>query len=380
MMKRLNSTLRYRVCLPGSAKCPAIRRGFSLIELLVAIIILGLGLLGLAALFPVVIREQRIGTDNVLGVTVSNSARATLTSTSWERGCRAWSSTSGTPSAWAMLRDSTNGLASGARASAPGLAPNGPAQEYELGQWWIPEITESVGLWPVGTTMIGDPRINDRKCGVPLATRIYPNDGEPQMVWDFAIQRVPDFNFNTGPDRDRLRAAVFVRRIDPRVRIGSRSLREVLLDPDGTLPLSERRFPVGADMDNLPTLDGSNGNGGAGYAKLMVATYQTDFQARSAAAGADITRLTDIDTEEPIGRLMAQLGQKFVDNLGNIYTVIEIETPPGAAAGLVDIRISPSMPESAIRITAGGRGLRNLQQLLFSPQVPAAVVLTEIDP
>ncbi len=62
-----------------------IRRAFSLIEILIAVIILGLGLLGLAALFPVVIREQRIGTDNVLGVTVANSARAIVDGPDWSR-------------------------------------------------------------------------------------------------------------------------------------------------------------------------------------------------------------------------------------------------------------------------------------------------------
>lgn len=376
-MKRLASI---HVRCPGSSLAVA-RRGFSLIELLVAIIILGLGLLGLAALFPVVIREQRIGTDNVLGVTVSNSARAKLGSTQWERGCAEWSPTApeALPSSWSMLRDSPFGLAQGARSNGPGEAPAGPGQQWELGEWWIPEITDSFGVWSVGTTLIGDPRINNRRCGVPLAARLYPGEGDPQMVWDFAVQRISDFDFSTGPLSDRLRAAIFVRRVDPRIRTGSYSLREVLLDPNGTLPFADRRFPVGADNDNVPTLDGTNGSNGLRYANLMVARFRTDFQIRVGQAGADINRLTGVNLTTPVGRLMAQLGQKFVDNLGNIYTVVEIERPT-TGGDLVALRISPGLPAAALRQPAGVSGRTNLQQLLFSPQVPAAVVLTEITP
>lgn len=364
-----------RVSLPMSP------RGFSLIELLVAIIILGLGLLGLAALFPVVIREQRIGTDNVLGVTVSNSARATLTGTRWEVACERWAASDPyrLPSVWELLRVSNRGLSQGARVTN-GSPPAGPGQRYELGEWWLPEITSGVGQWPLGTTIVGDPQSTDRQSGVPLAARLHPSEGEPQFVWDFALQRISDFDYNTGPLSDRMRAVVFVRRIDPRIRTGNRTLREVLLDPSGTLPLADQRVPVGADAMNLPTLDGTDGNNGARYATPMIATMLEHFRVRTQPNSQEFPVLTDVDITEPVGRLMAQLGQKLVDNLGNIYTVVEVARPQGAAEGMVDLRITPAIPLWAMRQPEGASGQTNLRQLIFTPQVPAAVVLTEIDP
>ena len=52
-------------------------RGFTLIEVLIGVLVLSLALLGLGALFPVVLREQRIARETVLGVSVQRSAEIT---------------------------------------------------------------------------------------------------------------------------------------------------------------------------------------------------------------------------------------------------------------------------------------------------------------
>lgn len=50
------------------------RRGFSLIEVLLAVMILGVGIISIAALFPAGIAQQRLANDDVMGPIVANNA------------------------------------------------------------------------------------------------------------------------------------------------------------------------------------------------------------------------------------------------------------------------------------------------------------------
>jgi prepilin-type N-terminal cleavage/methylation domain-containing protein len=55
-----------------------LRRAFSLIEVLLAIFILGIGVISIAALFPAGIAQQRASVDDILGPTVANNAISLL--------------------------------------------------------------------------------------------------------------------------------------------------------------------------------------------------------------------------------------------------------------------------------------------------------------
>ena len=61
------------------ARIPS-QRGFSLIELLLAIFILGIGVISIAAVFPAGIIQQRRTQDDVMGPAVAEAAMATLRS------------------------------------------------------------------------------------------------------------------------------------------------------------------------------------------------------------------------------------------------------------------------------------------------------------
>lgn len=360
-------------------------RGFSLIEILIAVIILGLGLLGLAALFPVVIREQRIGTDNVLGVTVGNSAKTILTKTDW--------SMLGAGNVWAsaLTARSVNSLGDGGANDIPFA---GTSQRYELGEWVVPEVLTAArggagGQMPVGATVIGEANRPAARAGILLDARVYPVGGEPQMVWDFALQRVSDFDFATGPYSDKLRAAIFIRRIDQRVQVpAERTLRDTLLGNGGSA--ADRRFPIGEDADGLPTFDGTGGTPGTlRYGGLKKLEFNTEFNVDPPVTSRrPATALTGIDTTTSRGRLLSQPGQKFVDNLGNIYTVTRVEAED--VPNLVRCEISPPIPAASFEFATNGvqaNGLtpvmtatRRFREILFAPQIPAGVVLTEIEP
>ncbi|MFN9951596.1 MAG: prepilin-type N-terminal cleavage/methylation domain-containing protein, partial [bacterium] len=53
-------------------------RAFTLIEVLLGVLILGLGLLGLASVFPLVVKQQRAAQDVVRGVAAAGGAEAVL--------------------------------------------------------------------------------------------------------------------------------------------------------------------------------------------------------------------------------------------------------------------------------------------------------------
>ncbi|MGA1708204.1 MAG: type IV pilus modification PilV family protein, partial [Phycisphaerales bacterium] len=54
------------------------RRGFSLIEVLLAVFILGIGIISIGAIFPAGIVQQRQSLDDALGPIVADNALATL--------------------------------------------------------------------------------------------------------------------------------------------------------------------------------------------------------------------------------------------------------------------------------------------------------------
>jgi prepilin-type N-terminal cleavage/methylation domain-containing protein len=54
------------------------RNGFTLMEVLMAIFILGIGVIGIAALFPAGIAQQRVSVDNIMGPIVADNAMALL--------------------------------------------------------------------------------------------------------------------------------------------------------------------------------------------------------------------------------------------------------------------------------------------------------------
>lgn len=390
---------------------------FTLVEILISILILALGVLGLGALFPVIIREQRLGTDAAAGVSASNSARAILTQSEWGAGLGAvggsqhpillnYGASAGTQFLWNVLRNPNylsdthatdlvqKGLGKGYRAGQPGSF-----QYYGQGEWYTTVVDPVTGTLKLGYPDVNNAALSISGTGnvyfgntalcpgwvnVPLTTRLYPAGNEPQFVWDVAFQRVSDFEHTHDPIDDPIRAAIFVRRLDPRLRAAGSTIREAIAG--GAL------LPVGEDAaTGNPTLDGTGQ-----YSTIKTCEIEFYFNPSTPSMNhrdrlyqpqgwvygqpANLARMW---------ALMKQPGQKLVDNLGNVYTVVGSGTEAGVGTGEY-LKIDPPVPESVTAQRAAPAvnetstyadayyAKRAIRQVAFTPQIPVSVTLVEV--
>jgi type II secretory pathway pseudopilin PulG len=456
--------------------------GFTLIEILISILILALGMLGLGILFPVIIREQRIGSDATTGIAIANNARTILTGGQWGSAlpdggnrhlfrmgptvrthpARDLGPDFATAWLWRVLRDNQVNAQSPLTANPPppvayGLGKGYSAQgvqfqPYGQGEWYTALINNDPNVLntPVGTAAIGmpdgfrdpnsgtvakpsfwvlsaaDAPVDAKPTGhinVPISQRLYPLDPvvQPQFVWDFAVQRKSNFiykytinvtDYADSPENDDLRAVIFVRRIDPRIHFTGSITKLIDALPE-KLPapaVVDQRVPVGEDINGFPTLDGTNGdpaNPGVRYSTIKTCEVEFWYQPSTPALNhpdrlymplvfasqnpSDLPHLTILWSQ------MKQPGQKLVDNLGNIYTVVGSGNEPTVNAQTFDgvpggdyIRVDPPVPVSEKQaspavLDQGARYPRNgdtiqraIWQVCFTPQVPVSVNVVDL--
>jgi type II secretory pathway pseudopilin PulG len=327
-----------------------VARAFTLIEILISVLILALGVLGLGALFPVVIKQQRNGADATYGVIAAEAAKSTLETIDYRAALPAFI---GTPpdnrEVWLDWRNKATGL-------------NQPT--FERGQWFVPAI-DTVNNMP-SALEIGNPGSNSAFL-LSIRERLYPTASptgpDPQFVWDLAVHRVSDFDNTTDATLDPLEVVVFVRRIDQRIRLAApaTSLFQALTDPAAG---AGRRRPVGIDTQNVPTLDGTGM-----YARPITASVTYYYNPPS-----DLVRDRLHLVPPPPANvlpLIKQGGQRLVDNVGNVYTVIGSGTDTN---GLY-VQVNPPVPASTVGLTSP-----TITQVVFTPQVPAAVLLFKVNP
>lgn len=322
----------------------AVAPAFSLIEVLIAVLILALGLLGLGAVFPVIIREQKIGNDIIIGTLAGNSARASFQGMIQE------------PNFWVD-----------ARAVLTGNAPD-TGIPYEQGAW-LPAEIEPAGL---ETGEVHFPEVGGNSMLLPLKFRLYPFDApaaQPQFVWDLALQRIADGD--TSIDNDALRVAFFVRRADPRIRVPKgTSLYRAFAGRTG-LPQADWRVPVAEDTDGVPSYDGL-GDTQPRYSQIRTMEIEFRYNPTGTAEQRRRDRLyvRPGDRTSVEWRLAKQPNQKLIDNLGNVYTVLESGT---LNANEEYIRISPEVPAYVTRND-------QIREIAFTPQVAAAIVTWKVTP
>jgi prepilin-type N-terminal cleavage/methylation domain-containing protein len=387
-------------------------RAFSLIEVLIAVLIMAIGLLGLGAVIPVVVREQRLAADATAGVAVGRLAKDVITERLTNKPAQAGLD--------APIRDRVSPLDAWLddlqwseryewepwddraltnrsvvihpeppETPSAGALREGLRYEYsfdsDTGDFrWLHRVTRSRHNGSGFNIADGSAFLEQV---LTVRDRLWPSAAvlgtgsrshRPQFVWDFIARRV---DVGVDPVRQRIgrpaemEIAVFVRRIDLNIRLPrDRTLFEVLTDR--TIPEADRRLPVAIDRNGVPTGNGTNGSGGgrptedAYSAPLTLrALFELHFSADrktlylvgSGAQGANALRLA------------AQPGQRLVDNLGHVYTVREVTSVSTTRAEVViDPPVPPWVPygEELNRPT--------IRQVTFTPQIPAAVSVFRI--
>ncbi len=355
--------------------------GFSLVEVLISIFVLALGLLGVAAVFPAVVRQQRTATDAVQGISIQRSVEQLLLSHEKLREDNARTDPTATQvigkrRGWSTLAADTAFSPRGQWALANplgGSVPSAPGIGIDL----------ATGTMAVGQP--GGPEGDDQSYVViPVSDRLMPSPfagtADPRFVWDFVARRVAGGGAprGTGVDRtlryndDQIELAIFVRRIDVGIRTPvGRRLADVLTGRNG-VTTEERRLPVTVDSNGLPRRDGRIVDGG-GYSPILRMPF-TRVALPVGETGYDPTQIVPA----PTGALTAQvdnfnqIGQKFVDDVGVVHEVVEFVRDSSTNA-VTALRIDPPLSADLLSGAAAPNGDASYLGMLFTPQVPASV-------
>lgn len=312
-------------------------RGFSLLEVLIGVLVLALALLGLAALFPVVLRDQREARDGILGVSAQRAAEAYLTTQ-------------------LVLNPGTGTTGWRAYANRVATRPDNHKWEVTLSG------NDTVSLYRGGD---GQMRMLGNTVTIPVVDRVWPNvtttagtapQMQPQLVWDIAVCATTEQVTQQGGQTTRvvpLRVAIFTRRVDAQIRVPAGSSVASLLRARAVVP-------VAVDADGLPVL-----NGVGTYAPVLFADVQSVQQSRPNGP-LDTLVLANASNSQNGLRLAAQIGQKLVENsTGAVYTVVE-------ATGN-RVRVEPAVNAQSVDDANNGD-----LQVAYTAQIPVAVSVIEI--
>lgn len=365
-------------------------RAFTLIEVLISIVVLALGLLGLAAVFPVVVYQQRSAADTVQGISMGRSIEA------WLNGNEMLNLRSAAGVDLTVVNNRRGWEMLYADPSWSPMPANDPAASY--GAWVVcrdlnPLLTLDTATGVV--TLGAGPNL----VTIPTAQRLFPapyagaggvpgSADEPRYVWDIAARRIELGERGQATD-DGVQVAVFVRRVDASIRVAAGVTLSQALSGDVAND-TQRRLPVAEDTQRRPTFDGIGGAAQRRYSDISRLRLDVYDMARHTAVTdprlIDRTRvvvpgdpsipngLAPLTSGSVIFSYALQVGQKFVGADGVVYTVRSVQSvdDDGVAATpkMNVLEISPALSDQLILDRTARPDSLNM---LFVPQVPVAV-------
>jgi prepilin-type N-terminal cleavage/methylation domain-containing protein len=399
------------------------RFGFTLLEVLIAVVVLAFGLLGVVAVFPAVIDVQRRSQDAVLGGSLAASAEALINSSVLDSEARDWidweslrPGASGTVRRFAPRELLTNSLAISAT-GAPDLTTN----TVELDFLWD-SLVDADGNVTLGGGLAASDFLFDASgpldrlqqilpagaVAFDVGQRLLPDEASgdaPRYIWDVLVRRV-DIGIGVPVDpADRslvevpisrvpdlpIELMVIVRPVDRGIRVPAGvTLRDTLrgyrLEQAENGEISrvalddrDRRFPVAAAATDLATrqpgiaLDQRGGQ----YSQPIFgrpvgesADEDGGLQLTSFVFGTTDPKSVDFRLRRPstppvfvdtrvAQREFAQVGQLFVSDRGTVHRVTRVSTD-GDNDNVTRMEFEPPL-------SPGWR------QIVFTPQVPADI-------
>lgn len=360
------------------------KRGFSLVEVLIAILVLALGLLGLGAVFPAIISEQRRAFDSISGETVAKIAEDMLRS--------------GAVVDTTDLRGPDLGRVGPQSAGGNGLGRPvrvGAAVPYDY-VWVMDQFVQLEGPivdWSNGAPIPGVRSFADFASGtwwansratgsgqdaqiLPVSARLHPqpySGAEPAFVWDAVARRSP-----AGP----VQVGVFVRRIDDRIRVpGDATLSDVLTGGNST----DTQLPLALDAPTGRLVPPTPNNANLVYPppqalQVFVDERRLDW----------LVLESDPDSgglDSSIG-FVRRVGQQLLDNTGVVRTVVGLPQPgPGETLANLAPRAMVVSPPFTRAEASNGRTVNVtgtdpesvrqraswVRQIVFTPHTPVAV-------
>lgn len=306
---------------------------FSLIEVLIAVLVLAVGLLGLGAVFPAVIAQQRAATDT------TESARAVL---------------------YAKVQLFESGLVDfDDIISDDSILQTYTGNNDDMYAWDAGNTnSQSATRWDEDTGLLTLPTAgaitNDERTRreIPVRARMFPevfSGSPPRYVWDAVTHR--------SRATDTIEVALFVRRVDAGIRVPKGwQLSNLLTGRSPSGLVSEPVMPIALDENNPDRLVRPDGDDEI-YAAPQVVRISVVNPANSRVPESDrfsVGSGSGPNAQDLADRYLVVKGQKLVDDFGVIRTVTEYDkradeivvSPPfrGAELDAESVVFTPDIP------------------------------------